>query len=113
MDITPAWCSISDSSMNHTPESSPWKLLVRIEGRVQGVFFRDSTRREATALGLSGWVRNLGDGGVEACFVGPREACERALAFVRAGPPGADVTRVDVRWEKPAPGDASGSFEIR
>jgi len=87
-------------------------LHVWVEGRVQGVFFRDSTRREAEALGLAGWVRNLPDGRVEACFIGTREACERALAFVRVGPPRSSVTRVESLWENalPSPG---GRFEIR
>lgn len=87
-------------------------LHVWVEGRVQGVFFRDSTRREAEGLGLSGWVRNLPDGRVEALFVGPRSACERALAYVRVGPPRAVVTRVESRWEAP-PARGPGRFEIR
>lgn len=74
-----------------------------VSGRVQGVFFRDSTRREAAALGLSGWVRNLPDGRVEVMFVGSRSACERALAFLRVGPPRAEVSGVEWRWEDPPP----------
>jgi acylphosphatase len=89
-----------------------WRLHVRVEGRVQGVMFRESTRRQASSLGLSGWVRNLPDGRVEAWFEGPREACERVLAFVHTGPPAASVVRVDVAWE-PAPAAPSGEFEIR
>ena len=89
-----------------------WKLHVHVRGRVQGVFFRESTRREASALRLSGWVRNLSDGRVECCFIGRRDACERALAFVRTGPPAASVSHVEAKWEemneKPA-----GGFEIR
>ena len=85
-------------------------LHVWVRGRVQGVFFRDSTRREAVALGLCGWVRNLPDGRVEALFSGSRGACEQALAFVRRGPPRAEVTGVEVRWEDavspPPPGFA-------
>jgi acylphosphatase len=82
--------------------SSPshWKLIVRVHGRVQGVFFRESTRQEAAARGLSGWVRNHPDGSVECCFIGARDACERALAFVRVGPRAASVSRVDVKWEE-------------
>lgn len=83
-----------------------------MHGRVQGVFFRESTRREASALGLSGWVRNLSDGSVECVFIGARETCERVLAFVRVGPPAADVTRVDVEWEETGE-KQSGTFEVR
>jgi acylphosphatase len=86
-------------------------LHVWVSGRVQGVFFRESTRRHADALGLAGWVRNLDDGRVEALFVGPREHCERALAFVRVGPPAADVTDVTLEWESP-PADGAGVFRV-
>jgi acylphosphatase len=78
---------------------------------VQGVFFRDSTRQRARELGLSGWVRNLPDGRVEALFVGPREACEAALAFVRVGPPAAAVSGVHFAWEDP-PALSAGAFAI-
>jgi acylphosphatase len=87
-------------------------LHVWVNGRVQGVFFRDATRREANALALGGWVRNLADGRVEAWFVGPREACERALVFVKAGPPRARVARVEATWEPPPP-VVPLEFEIR
>jgi acylphosphatase len=99
--------------MNDATAADRHALHVWIEGRVQGVFFRDSTRREAEGLSLSGWVRNLPDGRVEALFVGTREACERALAFVRTGPPNASVTRVESRWETAPPGGAPRRFEIR
>lgn len=87
-------------------------LHVWIQGSVQGVFFRDSTRREALALGLAGWARNLADGRVEVLFVGPRAECERALAFVGKGPPRARVTRVEAKWEAP-PASVPDDFEIR
>jgi len=83
-----------------------------VTGRVQGVFFRESTRREAAALALAGWVKNLPDGRVEALFVGPRPACERALSFLRVGPPGARVDSVDARWED-GPDPPPRRFEIR
>ena len=84
-----------------------------VSGRVQGVFFRESTRRRAQELGLSGWVRNLPDGEtVEALFVGTREACEQALAFVKVGPPAADVTGIDFHWEK-APSPPVPGFVVR
>lgn len=67
-----------------------------VHGRVQGVFFRDTTRRLALENGLAGWVRNTWEGTVEAVFEGPPEAVERLVAFVHRGPSGADVERVDV-----------------
>lgn len=88
-----------------------WKLSARVHGRVQGVFFRESTRQRAQELGLSGWVRNAPDGSVECCFIGSRDACEEALSFVRVGPPAASVTRVDVDWE-PAADRPPGKFEV-
>jgi acylphosphatase len=87
-------------------------LRVRVSGRVQGVFFRDTTRRRALDLGLSGWVRNLPDGRVEALFCGPRVACEAALAFVRSGPPSARVDGVEIEWGGP-PERAWPGFEVR
>jgi acylphosphatase len=87
-------------------------LHVWVEGRVQGVFFRDSTRREALRLGLVGWVRNLRDGRVEAVFVGDEEQCRKALGFVSHGPPHAVVTRLEHQWEQP-PSDPPDGFEIR
>lgn len=87
-------------------------VRAHVTGHVQGVFFRDATRRRALELGLRGWVRNLPDGRVEACFVGARADCERALAFVRTGPPRARVAGVEVCWE-PVPADVPSGFEIR
>jgi acylphosphatase len=79
-------------------------------GRVQGVFFRDSVRREASSRGVAGWVRNCPDGTVEAVFEGDREAVDALVAFCRAGPGAADVTSVDVTRE--TAGSLSG-FEVR
>ncbi|MEE3327704.1 MAG: acylphosphatase [Myxococcota bacterium] len=67
---------------------------VQIKGRVQGVYFRESTRQVATALGLSGYVRNLPDGRVEALFKGEEKAVQKALEFVAIGPPHARVDQV-------------------
>ena len=69
---------------------------VVVHGRVQGVFFRDSCRAEASRLGVWGWVRNLRDGGVEAVFEGPVAAVDAAVAWCRVGPPRAVVESVDV-----------------
>lgn len=72
------------------------RVRVLADGRVQGVFFRDSTRREAQRLGLTGWVANRPDGRVEAEFQGPADAVGEAVAFCRRGPGHADVTALDV-----------------
>jgi acylphosphatase len=87
-------------------------LHVWVEGHVQGVFFRDFTQRKAAALGLTGWVKNLPDGRVEALFVGGEDQCRRALDFVGQGPPRAVVTGVRHRWEN-VPAGGSKSFEVR
>ena len=65
-----------------------------IEGRVQGVWFRDSTRQEAVRLGLSGWVKNRFDGTVEVVAEGPRERVETLVTWCHHGPPAAGVTGV-------------------
>lgn len=83
---------------------------VAVRGHVQGVFFRETTRRRAQADGLRGWVRNQSDGTVEAVFEGEREPVERLVAFVREGPRGARVDWVDVVSEEP---EALEGFEIR
>lgn len=73
---------------------------VFVEGHVQGVFFRAETRAAAAGLGLTGWVRNLYDGRVEAVFEGDEAAVERAVAWCHTGPPHASVTRVEVVRER-------------
>jgi acylphosphatase len=74
---------------------------VVIRGRVQGVFFRDATRRRAAQAGVAGWVTNRPDGAVEAVFEGDPEAVERLVRFAREGPSGAHVEDVEVRDEPP------------
>jgi acylphosphatase len=66
-----------------------------IEGRVQGVWFRDSTRAEAIRLGLVGWVKNRSDGSVEVVAEGPEEKVKELTEWCHYGPPAARVTRVD------------------
>lgn len=65
-----------------------------VEGRVQGVFFRASTRNEAKRLGISGQAKNLGDGRVEVLAVGGAAALEELAAWLRHGPPAARVENV-------------------
>ena len=79
-------------------------------GRVQGVFFRDSTRREAESAGVSGWVAHRSDGSVEAVFEGDEAAVERLVDFTRAGPGSAYVEAVDVTSEEP---EGLSGFDVR
>ena len=86
-------------------------VIVRISGRVQGVGFRDWTQRKANDLGLSGWVRNLASGEVEALFSGPSDGVDAMLGACRRGP---QLARVDeVRVVEEAAATASGSFSAR
>lgn len=75
---------------------------VIVSGRVQGVFYRYATSQRATELRVSGWVRNLADGRVEAVFEGARDAVGSLIAWCREGPPYAKVADVDVVWETPS-----------
>ena len=80
---------------------------VIVSGRVQGVFFRQTTRERARELGLVGWVRNRLDGRLEAVFQGPPEAVEQMLEWCRHGPPLAEVQDLQVIEEEadePFPG---------
>ncbi len=79
-------------------------------GRVQGVFFRDSTRQRAQAAGVAGWVTNRPDGTVEAVFDGEPDAVETLVRWMGEGPRGAEVDRIEVSEEEPD--DLSG-FEVR
>lgn len=77
---------------------------------MQGVWFRDSTRRRARELGVAGWVANRGDGAVEAVLEGEPEAVEAMVEFCRRGPEGAEVASLEVAEEPP---EDLGGFEIR
>jgi acylphosphatase len=83
---------------------------VIVHGFVQGVFFRDSTRRLARQHGVSGWVANRPDGAVEAVFEGEADAVERLVAFSRKGPRGAQVESVEVAEEEP---EGLTAFNVR
>ena len=72
---------------------------VLVNGHVQGVFFRGYVQRRANALGVTGWVRNLADGQVEAVFEGDEPVVNQMIAWCRQGPPNARVSGVDVRYE--------------
>ncbi len=83
---------------------------VIVRGRVQGVFFRDTTRRRAEAVGVAGWIRNAPDGTVEAVFEGEPPAVEEMVEFCRRGPGRAEVSSVEVTDEEP---EGLSGFEIR
>jgi acylphosphatase len=74
------------------------QLHATIRGRVQGVYFRQTTRAEAQRLNLVGWVRNEPDGSVAVVAEGPEATCNQLLAFLRQGPPGARVDQIESNW---------------
>jgi acylphosphatase len=83
---------------------------VRVHGRVQGVFFRESARREAERLGVRGWVANRDDGSVEAHLEGEPDAVSAMVAWCESGPPRAHVDSVDV---EDAPVEDLDGFRVR
>lgn len=83
---------------------------VRVTGRVQGVFFRETVRRRAESERVAGWVRNLADGAVEAVFEGEADAVDRLIAFCEQGPRDAQVDWVDISVEEP---EALDGFSVR
>jgi acylphosphatase len=88
----------------------PDRRRVRAHGRVQGVFFRDSVRREAARRGVAGWARNCADGTVEAVFEGPPDAVAAMVDYCRAGPGHAEVWRLDEQRE---PAEGLSGFAVR
>jgi len=83
------------------PGSSLVRRRLVVRGQVQGVWFRDSCRREALAAGVGGFVRNLWDGSVEAVFEGAPAAVAHMVGWCRTGPPRARVESVEVTDEDP------------
>lgn len=84
---------------------------LRISGNVQGVFFRASTREQAKARDVAGYVKNLPDGTVEAVLEGPRDDVEEVVEWAHEGPSAAQVRDIDVSW-KPPTGEFR-TFEVR
>ena len=83
---------------------------VRAHGRVQGVFFRDSVRREAEARGVAGWASNEPDGTVEAVFEGAQADVDALVELSRGGPGHSEVERLDVQEEEP---EGLDGFRVR
>jgi acylphosphatase len=86
------------------------RAKVIVQGSVQGVFFRAEARDRARSLGLTGWVRNVPDGTVEAVFEGEEERVGSMVEWCRRGPAGARVDNVDVDWSEP---EGEERFSIR
>jgi acylphosphatase len=95
--------------MKHTRDQL--RAHVVVHGLVQGVWFRASTKDEADRIGVTGWVKNLPDGSVEAIFEGPKKKVEAIVSWCHRGPLGAKVNSVDIAWEPFT--HESGNFEIR
>lgn len=89
--------------MSTSPASNLTTLHLVIHGRVQGVFFRDSMRREAQRLAVTGWVRNTAEGAVEAMVQGEKAAVDKIVQWAHRGPARAQVSKVEV-------GAGSGAF---
>ena len=83
---------------------------VVVHGRVQGVFFRDTTRRKAVQRGVSGWVRNAPDGSVDAHLEGDKSAVQELVDLLHQGPPSAQVSKVEVGTSNP---EGADRFEVR
>src|SRR5436190_22465849 len=83
---------------------------VVVHGAVQGVFFRDSTRRAAQQRGVAGWAANRADGSVEAVFEGPPDAVRAMVEFSREGPRSAQVDQIDESEEEP---EGLSGFSVR
>lgn len=90
--------------------SSRTRAHVYVSGRVQGVFYRATTRDTAREHGVGGWVRNLDDGRVEAVFEGPESAVEAMVEWCHTGSPAAEVDDVDASYEEPK---GIERFEVR
>ena len=87
-----------------------YQCHVTVRGRVQGVFYRASTVAQAEKMGVDGWVRNRGDGSVEAVLAGDRDAVDGLLGWMRQGPAAARVDQLDT---SPYDGEVAPGFSSR
>lgn len=76
------------------------RVHLLISGKVQGVFFRASTRKVANEIGVTGWVRNVPNGMVEVVAEGRKNQLDRLIEFCKKGPEGAKVEDIEINWEK-------------
>lgn len=82
-----------------------------VSGRVQGVYFRENTRKKAEQLDVSGWIKNLSDGRVEAVFEGEEDKIEKIVAWIKKGPIFAKIIDLKIEWQE-YKGEFKG-FDIR
>lgn len=87
------------------------RATIRVTGRVQGVWYRQSTKQTAEQYGVVGWVRNNLDGSVSAVFEGEQHAVQSLVDWCRQGPPAAKVTELELEWQTPS-GEFTG-FRVR
>ena len=95
------------------PDRSTLVRRIVVEGAVQGVGYREFTRRAALRLNVSGWVRNRSDGSVEALARGSPACVEALIAEMRQGPPAAGVERLSVIEQDEPPADDRPAFVVR
>ena len=88
------------------------RIHALVSGRVQGVWFRESTRQSAEEHGVAGWVRNLRDGRVEVLVEGEPSAVQAVIDFVREGPTHARVSGIEIR-DEPTPNAGLTGFRVR
>ena len=93
------------------PMSEQKRVIMRVFGTVQGVFYRTSAIKEAKLLSVTGWIKNRSDSSVECIAEGTKESLEKFLAWCKDGPPHAKVERIDVEWLDPT--NEFGNFEIK
>lgn len=86
------------------------EALLKVTGRVQGVFFRDKAQEKARELDLKGFVENISDGSVLVCIQGKKHQIEDFIVWCHEGSPSAEVDHVEVTWREPV--DDFDSFEI-
>jgi acylphosphatase len=106
-----AWIAGIIARVNAGSASDRARLHAVVTGFVQGVSFRYYTQRKAGTLGVAGWVRNRGDGSVEVMAEGSRTALVSLAAFLKTGPPSAQVSHVELAWLEPT-GEFL-SFDVR
>ena len=88
------------------------QVILKIYGKVQGVFFRDYTQDQANKSGLAGWVKNMPDGTVEVCLQGEEDAVNKMIEWCREGSPPAKVDKVEIKKDLSLE-EALDSFEVR